>query len=123
MGSPAAGRTTLEFEYDESLWGVVDTWAAENGYRQVGGTDDHRRLQKGRGFLVAPMMCEIRQQGHQVTLVAWIRVNLLIRLFGLFLIPSEMGIASGGFKLAAPRKIARNAINRLLEQLGQDPVS
>jgi hypothetical protein len=30
-----------------------------------------------------------------------------------------MGIRSGGFRLAVPRRIARQAVNRLLEKLGQ----
>lgn len=123
MGSPAAGRTVLEFEYNEALWDVVTSWADEHGYKQVSGDDNDRILQKGTGFLVAPMMCHIQQQGSQIKLEAWIRVNLFMRIMGLFLIPAEMGIASGGFKLVAPRNIARKAVNKLLEQLDQEPIA
>ena len=45
---------------------------------------------------------------------AYVRTNFFVRLFALFLVPEEMGVESGGFKLVAPRKITRTAVNTLL---------
>jgi hypothetical protein len=116
-------RTTKSFSYNTDIWPVVDNWAKENSYRMKENSGSTRLYQKGRGFLVAPMMLKLTQQNGEVTLTAWIRVNTLVRLMGLFLIPSEMGIESGGIKLVAPRKIARSAVNKLLTQCQQSAIS
>lgn len=117
--------TRVEFRAGADLWPVVESWAAEQGYRlQPADGQPGRLYQKGTGFLVAPMMLRIDQQPDgQVRLDAWIRVNLFVRAMGLFLIPSLMGIQSGGFKLVLPRKIAREAVNQLLARLGQAAIA
>ena len=38
------------------------------------------------------------------------------------MLPAEMHIRSGGFRAALPRKIARNAVNDLLVQVGAQPI-
>jgi len=68
------------------------------------------------------MMLKVKKDDLETTLEAWIRVNVIARLMALFIIPSEMGIESGGFRGAAPRSIARKAVNRLINQLGQSPI-
>jgi hypothetical protein len=40
----------------------------------------------------------------------------------LFLIPADR-IESGGLKVALPRSMARNAVNKLLSELGQPPIA
>jgi hypothetical protein len=100
----------------------VEGWANENGFNLKETASGTRLYQKGMGFLVAPMMLRVSCSEEQCTLEAWVRVNVFTRLMGLFLIPSEMGIESGGFKLVAPRSIARNAINKLMVKLGQPPI-
>jgi hypothetical protein len=112
-------RTVLGFSYSGDLWATVEPWARENGYRQQQGDASRRLYQKGVGFLVAPMMLEVRQDGSQVHLEAWVRCNLFVRLMSLFMLPAEMGIESGGFWAVLPRNIARSAVNKLLPQLGQ----
>ncbi len=115
-------RTILRFHSDGDLWSVVERWGIVNGYNQKQFAGNVRIYQKGAGFLVAPMMLKINNDNQEITLEAWIRVNLLVRIMGLFIVPSEMGIESGGFRLAVPRGIARKAINKLLDQLGQSPI-
>lgn len=116
-------RTERRFTYAQPIWSQVEAWAATHGYKPKGEEGGARIWQKGTGFLTAPMMLAVRQQGDAVHLQAWIRVNLFVRICGLMLIPASMGIASGGFKLVVPRKIARTAVNALLAALGQAPVA
>lgn len=114
-----ANRTALDFPFTGDLWGTIEPWAKENGYNQKEGDAARRLYQKGIGFLVAPMMLEVRQNGGQVRLEAWIRCNLFVRIMSLFMLPAEMGIESGGFRAVVPRSMARSAVNKLLPQLGQ----
>jgi hypothetical protein len=116
--------TRVEFRAAADIWPVVDTWTAENAYKlQPADGQPGRLYQKGTGFLVAPMMLRIDQQADgQVRLDAWIRVGTFVRATTFFLVPALMGIQSGGFKLALPRKIAREAVNQLLARLGQPAI-
>jgi hypothetical protein len=112
-------RTVLDFSFPGDLWGTIEPWAKDNGYQQKQGDASRRLYQKGIGLLVAPMMLEVRQDGSQVHLEAWVRFNLFVRITALFMLPAEMGIESGGFRAVVPRNIARSAVNKLLPQLGQ----
>ena len=116
-------RTIIQFNCDGDIWSIVDKWASEHGYRQKESSGAERTYQKGVGFLVAPMMLKIKSNNSDTTLEAWIRANLFVRLMSLFILPSEMGIESGGFKAVVPRSIARKAVNKLLNQLEQTPIS
>jgi hypothetical protein len=49
----------------------------------------------------------------------WVRVSFFVRLQSLFMLPAQMGVESGGMRGVVPRKMARNSVNKLLEQLGQ----
>lgn len=115
-------RTRISFQFAESIWPAVEKWAAENGFKPVFQSSTERIFQKGVGFLVAPMMLSISQKREEVKGEAWIRAGLLVRIFSLFMLPPEMGIESGGIKGMLPRKIARTAVNRLLAELGQQPI-
>lgn len=115
-------RTRITFPTPEHFWATVESWAPEKGYickESAGGT---RTYQKGVGFWVAPMMLSLTEKDGSIELVAWIRANLFVRICSLMLLPAEMGIESGGFKAALPRKMARNAVNELLAKLGQPPI-
>ena len=115
----ATMRTVRDFAFTGDLWYIVDSWAKQNGYNRKEGDDTRRLYQKGTGFLVAPMMLEVRKQGDQAHLEAWARFNLFVRITSFFMLPDEMGIESGGFRAVVPRNIARGAVNKLLPQLGQ----
>jgi hypothetical protein len=112
-------RTQISFAQTVDIWPVVERWAGANGYsaRESAGPD--KLYQKGIGLLVAPMMLSIREVDGQVTMEAWVRCNLFNRLASFFILPAEIGIQSGGLKAVVPRKIARDAVNILLQQLGQ----
>lgn len=64
------------------------------------------------------MKAAISVNGTALTLQAWVAPTFLARLFALFLIPAEMHVNSGGFKMVLPRNMARKPINELLSQLG-----
>ena len=115
-------RTIRDFSISSDIWPSVDKWAAEASFRLKESTPTSRLYQRGYGLLTAPMMVGLTQQGGKVRLEAWIAANFLARLGALFLIPAEMGIESGGFKAVVPRNIARGAVNKLLERLGQSPI-
>ena len=115
-------RTNIEFIYSNSVWSVTDKWAVENRYKIKESFSNGKLFQKGTGFLVAPMMLKIEQTGDRVFMEAWVRANLFVRAFSLFILPSEMEIRSGGLRGAAPRAIARKAVNKLLEVLGQEKI-
>ncbi len=111
-------RTVCDFTADKEIWTVVEGWAKETRYRLRESDQSQRLYQKGRGILVVPTMLEVSQTKEKVHLEVWIRANLFFRLTALFLIPSERGIESGGFMWVAPRRVARRAVNKLLEKLG-----
>ena len=111
-------RTTISFPLNGEIWSHLDRWAPTFGYRPQPFPGPGRLYQKGTGFLVAPMMLSVRQENSTVTMEAWVRCNFFIRLTSLFILPPEIGVQSGGFKVVLPRKVAREAINVLLNQLG-----
>jgi hypothetical protein len=115
-------RTRLSFPQSGNIWPQVEQWAGSNGFNLRSSSVAERLYQKGTGFLVAPMMLSIGQTDSKVVMEAWVRCNIFIRITSLFILPAEMGIQSGGFRGVLPRSIARNAVNVLLQQLGQPPI-
>ena len=112
-------RTTITFRHKESIWPTVQKWAGANDFRLKSDSQSKKLYQRGIGLWMAPMMLEASQTGEDVRIEAWIRANWLYRAMCLLLIPTEMGIESGGFWMLAPRNVARNAVNKLLAQFGQ----
>jgi hypothetical protein len=119
-----AAKTIRDFQVGFDVAPMVDAWAGANhyGFRGV-SPDGTRNYQRGNGIMTGAMPLSIRQTGTGVHLEAWIHSTILARIGALFLIPSDMGIDSGGFKGALPRSMARGAVNKLLEQLGQPPIA
>jgi hypothetical protein len=118
-----AARTVRDFQagFDITPW--VDAWAQQNhyGFRGV-SPDGTRNYQRGNGLLTGSMPMTVRQYGPSVHLEAWIHATLMARISALFLIPTDMGIESGGVRGIIPRNMARDAVNKLLVQLGQPPI-
>lgn len=112
-------RSILTFEGNEEIWPVVEEWAQESRFRQLQDLDNGRLYRKGTGLMTAPIMLQITIEGGKVTMESWINCGLFIRLSVLFMIPAEMAIKSGGFRLVVPRSIARKAVNKLLSRLEQ----
>ena len=115
-------RTAVQFRCDDEIWPIVDKWARENGYGEKESTSNERTYQKGSGFWVSPMMLKVGCHDQETTIEAWTRISPLVRLLSLFILPSEMGIESGGFRGVLPKSIARKAVNKLLAQVGQPAI-
>ena len=105
------------------LWPVIAGWAQKHKFlpRQP-QTGNVKLFQKGSGFWTAAMRAQFTQRGDQIELQAWVPISLFVRIMALFMLPAEMHINSGGFRAALPRKIARNAVNDLLGQVGAPPI-
>ena len=118
-----AARTVRDFQVGVDVAPLVDAWARDNhyGFRGV-APDGTRCYQRGNGIVTGAMPLTVHQAGKQVHLEAWIHATLLARICALFLIPSDMGIESGGLRGVVPRNIARESVNRLLARLGQQPI-
>ncbi len=119
-----AARTVRDFQVGFDIAPLVDAWAHANhyGFRGV-SPDGTRTYQRGNGFLTGAMPMTVRQAGPAVHLEAWIHATLLARICAVFLIPSDMGIESGGVRGVLPRSMARGSVNNLLAQLGQPPIA
>jgi hypothetical protein len=115
-------RTSISFQPNFDIWPVVDRWASLNNYHVTQAAGFERIYQKGKGFLVAPMMVAIRQNGPVIGLDAWVRFSFFVRLMSFFILPQEMGVQSGGYKGVVPRSLARAGVNELLLQLRQLPI-
>jgi len=110
-------RTTLDFRAPADIWQWIDPWAQSTGFRLKQSAGPMRLYQKGHGFWMAPVMASFQQANDLIHLETWVRANFFIRLMALFIIPSEMELKSGGFRLVVPRKYGREAVNKLLAQL------
>ena len=117
-----SARTARDFVSSTDLWPIVEAWARRSDYELKRSDGSTRLYQRGHGFWMAAMMLEIGQTGDNVRMEAWVQPNFAARLSALFLIPAEMGIVSGGFRLGVPRRTARAAVNELLGQLEQPPI-
>jgi hypothetical protein len=119
-----AARTIRDFQVGFDVTPLVDGWAQANhyGFRGV-SPDGTRNYQRGNGLMTGAMPLSVRQNGSAVHLEAWIHSTLMARISALFLIPTDMGIESGGVRGILPRNIARGSVNVLLAQLGQPPIA
>jgi len=119
-----ASRTVRDFQVGFDVSTIVDSWANANhyGFRGV-APDGTRNYQRGNGILTGAMPLTIQQSGQHVHLEAWFHANTVARISALFLIPTDMGIESGGVRGALPRSMARQSVNALLAQLGQPPIA
>jgi len=115
-----AGRTVREFTYKENIWPVVEQWAADSGFSSKKQEMSRRIYRKGHILLMAPAFLEIRQEGKRVILEAWVSADTFLILNLLTGKKPEMQIESGGLTASIPRKRAREAINLLLQRLGQE---
>ena len=118
-----AARTIRDFQVGFDVAPLVDAWANANHYGLRGtAADGAITYQRGSGLLTGAMPLTVRQSGSAVHLEAWIHTTFLARLGALFLMPTDMGIESGGFRGLLPRSMARTSVNKLLAELGQPPI-
>ena len=117
-------RTVVTYNVPGDPWPVIAAWAQKNGFNprepQTGNT---KVFQKGSGFLTAAMRAQFTYDGAStVEVQAWLPISIFARIAALFMLPAEIHIRSGGFRAVLPRKIARNAVNELLVQVGAPPI-
>jgi hypothetical protein len=117
-------RTLVTYQVNGDPWPVVAAWAQKHGFNprdpQTGNT---KVFQKGSGFWTAAMRTEFAYDGaNTMQLQAWVPIGWFARFGALFMLPAEIHIGSGGFKAMLPRKMARNAVNELLNQVGAQPI-
>jgi len=116
-------QTVRDFALAGDVTAFLDAWARDNNFdlRAV-DPDGTRRYQRGHGLMVHAQHLTLRQVGPQVHLEAWTHATLLDRVASLGMLPANMGVESGGLKGVLPRKVARDAVNKLLIPLGQAPI-
>ncbi|MDR2189160.1 MAG: hypothetical protein LBE62_14140 [Azonexus sp.] len=102
----------IEFTSQESIWTKVDHWAQRHAYVLKKDEGGARRYQKGKNFLTSPMILDASQQGDQVCLKAYTRING-------FIVQGDMPLSGGGFMAKLPRSMGKKAVNELLRELGQ----
>ncbi len=119
----AEKRAIREFAANGDVLAIADEWAADQAYKTVEESSDLRLYKKGTGFITGARAVEIRNQGKQLHLEAWVIGNLPARIFSLFILPAEITIESGGAKAVVPRRQGRGEVNKLLERLGQEPIA
>lgn len=117
------GRTVREFSCPRDLWSQVDAWAQETGFRLIRQEDETRTYRKGHALLMAPAWVEIRREGRNAVLEAWVTADFYLILSLLSGKKPETAIESGGLTATVPRRRAREAVNRLLIRFGQKPLS
>lgn len=117
-------RTVVTYAVNGDPWPVIAAWAQKHGYLPREPQSGKVKLfQKGSGFWTAAMRAQFTYDGAgRMEVQAWIPISLFARIAALFMLPSEIHIRSGGFKAVLPRKIARTAVNDLLQQVGAVPI-
>jgi hypothetical protein len=116
-------RTQVIWNAPGDPWPAIAGWAQRKGFHpRDPQTGNVKMFQKGSGFWTAAMRAQFTYENGQVEMQAWLPISLLARIMALFMLPAEMHIRSGGFRAVLPRKIARDAINELLAEVGAKPI-
>jgi hypothetical protein len=116
-------RTVVQFNVVGDPWPTIAAWAQKHKFNpREPQTGNVKLFQKGSGFWTAPMRAQFTHEGQIMQLEAWLPISIFARIAALFMLPAEMHIRSGGFRAALPRKIAREAVNDLLRQVGAAPI-
>jgi hypothetical protein len=119
-----AGRTYIDFQSDQDVWGTLDRWAAENKYSLKQQDASGRLYQKGENLMVPPMMLWAGWNGASYHLEAWVRFPAINRILSLGMLPEEARLESDSGKLGfVPRNKLRKELNLLLGQLGLPPIN
>ncbi len=117
-------RTVVVYSAASDPWPAIATWAKKHGFNpREPQTGQVKLFQKGSGFWTAAMRAQFSYDGvGTMQMQAWLPISIFARIAALFMLPAEMHIRSGGFRAVLPRKIARNAVNDLLQQVGAPPI-
>jgi len=116
-------RSVVTYSVSGDPWPTIAAWAKKHKFNprepQTGST---KLFQKGSGFWTAAMRAQFTHRGDVIEMQAWLPISIFARIAALFMLPAEMHIRSGGFRAVLPRKIARDAVNDLLQQVGAQPI-
>jgi hypothetical protein len=116
-------RSVVMYSVNGDPWPVIATWAQKHKFNpREPQTGNVKMFQKGSGFWTAAMRAQFTLDGATMQVQAWLPISIFARIAALFMLPAEMHIRSGGFRAAIPRKIARSAVNDLLQQVGAQPI-
>ena len=117
-------RSVVVYQVQGDPWPTIAAWAQKHKFNpREPQTGNVKVFQKGSGFWTAAMRAQFSYDGAgSVQVQAWLPISLFARIGALFMLPAEMHIRSGGFRAVLPRKIARNAVNELLQQVGAPPI-
>jgi hypothetical protein len=116
-------KAVRDFNMSGDVAAFADGWASSNNFDLKGvDPDGTRRYQRGHGLMVHAQHATVRQSGTQVHLEAWTHATMVDRIFSFGMMPANMTVESGGMRGWLPRKLAREAVNKFLEQLSQPPI-
>jgi hypothetical protein len=116
-------RTAVVWSVRGDPWPTIAAWAKKHRFLpREPQTGNVKLFQKGSGFWTAAMRTQFTQRGDQIELQAWLPISIFARIAALFMLPAEMHIRSGGFRAMLPRKMARDAVNELLREVGAPPI-
>jgi len=118
----AEKRAIREFSANGDIWAVAEAWASEQRYRAVEEAPNRRLYRKGIGFWTGARAVELRIDGQDVHLEAWVIGGLPARILSLFILPAEITVESGGAMAVIARNQGRGEVNALLAKLNQEPI-
>ncbi len=113
-----AKRTKRTFDSRDNFLSLLVKWTADGKFKLLEKSDSVRLYQQGSGIIGPPVMLQVTLGEEQTSLEMWLRVPNLYRILGLFLLPEEIGLESGGYTLWSDRKESRKEMNHLLEIMG-----
>jgi hypothetical protein len=112
----ASARTRRRFKFAGDIWSIVEAWAKENKYSKMAGSTATNRTYRTGGWIMTPVYVQISKIGEQeFEFSSWVT---FLKLTIARDIPLDL---DGGFVLP-PRAMAKPKVNRLLVQLGQQPM-
>jgi len=117
------GRTTREFACSSDPWPIVEAWAAENGYQLKKEEGPTRLYHKGNWQLMAPACLQFTWSENRAKLEAWVKADIYLLISLLTGKKPEARLDSGGLIATVPRRLAREAVNKLLSRLGQESIT
>ena len=112
-------RTIRSFNVPVDIWKIVENWAKTENFTSDESKQDRRKWHKSGGVLNSKINVEVLKDGDAYRLEAWLEPSLLTRIITIFAASREMALESGGYVLVLQRTEARDAVNRLLIDLGQ----
>jgi hypothetical protein len=118
-----SSRTILDFSFAGDIHPILEKWAAENGFKPLSGVEGAIEYKRGGGVMMCPVLLQLRQSDVSVHLETWLQVDLITEFTTLFNAPAQSSLESGTTTLLwREKEMARFYINKLLKELGQQPI-